>query len=56
MGYHAMSLVLGIVYPSFFYNGIRETLFSLLHLGQILNELSFIIPSDAELTKEVAHQ
>jgi hypothetical protein len=49
MVYHAMSLVLGIVYPihvclhmilyaSFFCNGIRETLFPLLHVGQILNE------------------
>ena len=68
MGYHAKSLVLGIVYPihvclqvkfymlHFFCNGIRETLFSLLHIGQILNESSFIVSSDAELTKKVAHQ
>jgi hypothetical protein len=68
MGYHAKSLVFRncisnsrlssseILYASFFCNGIRETLFSLLHIGQILNESSFIVSSDAKLTKKVAHQ
>jgi len=68
MGYHDMSLVFRncisnprlssseILYASFFCNGIRETLFSLLHIGQISNESSFIVFSDAELTKKLAHQ
>jgi hypothetical protein len=53
-------LVLGIEYPihvylqmrfymlHFFCNGIREILSLLLHLGQILNESSFRVSSDAE--------
>ena len=45
-----------ILYASFFCNGIRETLFSLLDIGQILNESSFIVSSNAEFTKKVAHQ